>query len=94
MNNLFTMNQLMAADPCTDGLDRLTQYLGTLINTALTYEQCGMIKKLLDNRSYQLCVSNPNNLLDSMTTGEAELEKMEIRQLMVKLDPYTHLQSS
>lgn len=29
MKNLFSMNQLMAANPCEDGLDRLTSGLGT-----------------------------------------------------------------
>ena len=29
MNSLFSMKQLMEADPCEDGLDRLTSALGT-----------------------------------------------------------------
>ena len=29
MNKLFSMSQLIEADPCEDGLDRLTSALGT-----------------------------------------------------------------
>lgn len=60
------------------------------INPILTFEQCGILKKLIDDRGYKLCKSNPFNVLDSMTPEAARAEKVALCELSCKLDPHTN----
>ncbi|MBL4591294.1 MAG: hypothetical protein JKY96_04975, partial [Phycisphaerales bacterium] len=59
------------------------------MNINLDVSECSILRKVIDNRQFKLCKSNPFNALDSMTEEQVSEEKAILSALMTKLDPHT-----